>query len=67
VNRVAPTRVRWSLRILLPGYSDALAHRLGLLDTDLPLKEVRTRWFVDERARRWADAPDFSVRIRGEE
>jgi hypothetical protein len=67
VNRVAPTQVRWSLRILLPGYSDALAHRLGLLDTDLPLKEARTRWFVDERARRWADAPDFSVRIRGEE
>ncbi len=67
VNRVAPTPVRWSWRILLPGYSDALAHRLGLLDTELPLEEVRTRWKVNDRARRWADAPDFPLRIRGEE
>jgi hypothetical protein len=67
VNQVAPTPVRWSWRILLPGYSDALAHRLGLLDTDLPLEEVRKRWKVNERARRWADAPDFPLRIRGEE
>ncbi|MEX2530880.1 MAG: DUF4105 domain-containing protein [Gemmatimonadota bacterium] len=65
VNRVAAVPIRWSWRILLPGYSDALAHRLGLLDTDLPLGEARRRWYVNERARRWIDAEDFSLRIRG--
>jgi len=65
VNRVAAVPIRWSWRILLPGYSDALAHRLGLLDTDLSLEEARRRWHVNERARRWIDAEDFSLRIRG--
>jgi hypothetical protein len=64
VNRVAPVPIRWSWQILLPGYSDALAHRLGILDTDLPLDEARQRWYANDRSREWRDAEDFSVRIR---
>jgi len=64
VNRVAPGRVPRSWRILIPGYSDDLAHRLGLLDTKLPLDEARQRWWVNERARRWEHDPAFGRRIR---
>jgi len=64
VNTVAPGRVPRSWRILLPGYSDELAHELGLIETDLSLEDARGRWFVNERARRWVDDPGFGVRIR---
>ncbi len=64
VNRIWPHRIRASYQLLLPGYSDALALRLGLLDTTLPLAEARRRFHVNARARAAADAPDFSRRIR---
>ncbi len=51
-------------RVLLPGYSDALAHELGLLDTDLPLDEARQRYRINERAQAAAGAEDFSAAIR---
>jgi hypothetical protein len=64
VNRIAPRRVPWSPRTLLPGYSDALAYDLGLIDTDLPFAQARERFHINERALKHADAPDFSLRIR---
>jgi hypothetical protein len=66
VNDVFPHRIRASYRILLPGYSDALARDLGLLDTRLPLAEARRRFQVNARARAAIDAParEFSRRIR---
>jgi len=67
VNTVAPGRVPRSWRILLPGYSDELAHELGLIETALSLQDARARWFVNERARRWVDDPGFGMRIREEE
>jgi hypothetical protein len=65
VNRIAEKRIPYGLDVLLPGYSDRLAHRLGLIDTELPLKEARERFLVNARARAAADDPDFSLRIRG--
>jgi hypothetical protein len=50
---------------MLPGYSDRLAYDLGLIDTDLPFEEAPARFRINEPARRSADSPDFSVRIRG--
>lgn len=67
VNLVAPGRVPRSWKVVLPGYSDELAHGLGLLATPLPLEQARARWHVNERARHAEGAPDFSVRIRAEE
>jgi hypothetical protein len=64
VNRIAPREIPYGPRILLPGYSDALALDLGLLDTDLPLDEARRRFRVNERAERYAGRPEFSARIR---
>jgi hypothetical protein len=66
VNRVTDTPVAKSWRVLLPGYSDALAHELGLLDWEGSLQEIRERWFANERARTWDGAEDFAARIRDE-
>ncbi|HEX6315747.1 MAG TPA: DUF4105 domain-containing protein [Gemmatimonadaceae bacterium] len=64
VDDVIERPIRWGLRVLLPGYSDALALERGLLDTDLSLEQARHRFRINERVRRFADAPDFSARIR---
>ncbi len=65
VNAVAPRRLpRWSPRLMMPGFSDTLAWRLGLLDVEGSLEAARKRWFVNDRARLAIDEPDFSLRIR---
>ena len=63
-NTVAPDPIPWSIRILLPGYSDALALEAGLLDTDLSLDEARAHHRINERARAVAGERDFSNLIR---
>jgi len=63
-NTVAPDPIPWSIRILLPGYSDALALEAGLLDTDLSLEEARAHHRINERARAVAGERDFSNLIR---
>ena len=67
VNRIASRPIRWGPRILLPGYSDALALELGLIDTTLSLDEARLAFHINARARTHAGAPDFSRRIRDNE
>jgi len=37
---------------------------LNLIDTDLPYDSIRPHFRVNERALRYGDSPDFSVRIR---
>jgi len=65
VNRVAPEPIGFGPQVLLPGYSDALAHRLGLIDTELPLEAARERFRANDRARSYADSASFSAAIRG--
>jgi hypothetical protein len=66
VNRATGARLPWGWGILLPGFSDALALREGVLDTALPLEEARARFRVDENVRRVLaeGGGDFSRRIR---
>jgi hypothetical protein len=64
VNRIAPERIPYSWRILLPGYSDAFAHERGLLDTNLPLDSARAAYLVSARVREYIREPDFSSLIR---
>lgn len=64
INKVSPERVPFSFKVLLPAYSDQYAHELGLIDTDHTLEEARKKYLVNERAEKYADAPDFSVKIR---
>jgi hypothetical protein len=63
-NRITPNRIPYGKEVLLPGYADELAQRLGLIDTELTLEEARVRFLVNERARMFAGDPDFSLKIR---
>ncbi len=58
-----PLDLDW--RVLLPGFSDAMAFELGLLDTDLDFEATRARNLVTPRASDAAARPDFSRAIRG--
>ena len=67
VNKITPKRVPFfNLRILLPANSDKLAYDLDLIDTDLSFEQARARYFINDRAMKHADDPDFSVKIRQE-
>jgi hypothetical protein len=59
-NAVAPDPIGWGVRVLLPGYSDALALQAGLLATDLPLEAARANFRIDRLARDMAGQPEFS-------
>ena len=64
VNTVAPKRVPTGIKTILPGYTDEVALRLGLLDTSLDIEEARARFRINERAKRAMGDPAFSRRIR---
>lgn len=64
VNKLVPDRVPFDYRILLPGYSNKYAYELGLIDTNLPFEEARTKFNINERAQTYADSPEFSKMIR---
>ncbi len=64
VNAIAPGRIPSSWRVVLPGYSDEVAYRLGLIDSTGNLAETRARFKINERATAAIAAPDFSARIR---
>jgi len=64
VNAVIPQTIPFSYKIIAPGYSDELAHELGLIDTELSLDALRPHFRINEAAAAHADAEDFSLRIR---
>ncbi|HJU66255.1 MAG TPA: DUF4105 domain-containing protein, partial [Gemmatimonadaceae bacterium] len=64
VNRIAPNTVHAGWKTVLPGYTDEVAYALGLLDSDLDLARARERFVVNDKARRFANDPLFSLRIR---
>lgn len=67
VNKISPKRIPFSFKILFPGYSDRLVYDLGLIDTSLPFDEIRSKYLINEKALKYADDPDFSFKIRGED
>jgi hypothetical protein len=64
VNKISPNKIPFSIEAILPENSDRVAYKLGLLDTDLPFEEARKRFLINDRAKKYADSPDFSVKIR---
>jgi hypothetical protein len=57
----------WDLRVLLPGYSDDLAWKLGLIEAGGTLEEARRRFRINGRSAfgpGGADAADWSRQIR---
>ena len=64
VNKITSKRVPFDFDILFPANSDRYAYDIGLIDTDLTFEEARKRYLINDRAEKYADAPDFSVKIR---
>lgn len=64
VNTLAPGRVPFTFRRLLPGYADRIAYDLGLIETELPFDSLRARYRITEAAMASGLARDFSMRIR---
>ena len=64
VNTLVPGRIPSSWRIMLPGYSDAVIHGLGLIDTTLTITEARSRYKINAQAQAALGRSDFSARIR---
>ncbi|GMV09577.1 MAG TPA: DUF4105 domain-containing protein [Gemmatimonadaceae bacterium] len=64
VNRMIPGRIPSSLKTILPGYTDEIAHSLGLIDARGSLDELRARFRINDRARAARPGDDFSAAIR---
>jgi len=64
VNRVKPGRVPFSFALLAPGYSDKFAYKLGIINTTLPYDKIREHYQINERALKYAEDPNFSLKIR---
>lgn len=64
VNEISEVKVPFSYKVLMPGYSDKLAYDLGLLDTTLTYDKIRERYQINEKAMKYADDKNFSIRIR---
>ena len=64
VNHIVPRAVPHGIKTILPGYADEVAYSLGLIDNTISLEEARRRFRVNDQARRFVTAPDFSRRIR---
>lgn len=68
VNKITPKKISMvNKSILFPESSDQLAYSLGLLDTSLSFEDARKRFYINDRALKYADDKEFSVKIRGEE
>ncbi|HEX2778590.1 MAG TPA: DUF4105 domain-containing protein [Gemmatimonadaceae bacterium] len=64
VNEIAPKKVPFSFKVLLPAYADELAYRIGLIDTTVPFDTLRARAKINTRAAAAADSAGFSRLIR---
>ncbi|MFN8524609.1 MAG: DUF4105 domain-containing protein [Chloroflexota bacterium] len=63
-NRLRPGTIPPSLAWVVPGVSLAELHRLGYVRNDVPLDELKRRYYISDLVREIRDAPDFSARLR---
>lgn len=64
INRMAPDRIPYDYRVLLPGYSDRLAYELGLLDTNDSFETTKARARVTYKIYLYREDPQMSQRLR---
>lgn len=65
-QRAASDRAPWDWRMLANGHGDELLYERGLINTRLPLPELKRRCHINQRAKAADQAEDFSTRIRQE-
>ena len=64
IDVIAPGRIPWTYKTLLPAYSDDLSFDLGLIDTSLPKEQYRAAHQINALVLQYADSADFSKAIR---
>ena len=64
INRIHPHRIRYDYHVLLPGYSDRLAYKEGLIERHGSFEDTKARAYVNPRAWSLAENADFSAGIR---
>ena len=64
VNQLKRDRVRFSWRVLLPGFSPEYAYDIGLLDNRIPFEDLKNVAHVNDLVHQYYDDPDFSTKIR---
>ena len=64
INHLAPHKIPFDYRVLLPGYSDRLAYDLGLIEHHGTFEETKRRAHINAVAAVYRDDPDFSGKIR---
>ncbi|HLH15943.1 MAG TPA: DUF4105 domain-containing protein [Bryobacteraceae bacterium] len=62
--RIAGKVRGFDFRYVLNGFVDSYLYSLGLLDTDLPFRDLRPRSRINDAADAADNSPDFSERIR---
>ncbi len=55
---------KFNLSYLLPGYSDQVFYKAGLLDTELSINQVRKQFMITKKAQSCVADEDFSACIR---
>jgi len=65
INAILPEKMPFDYRIIFPENADRYAHALDLLETDLPISEARKKHLINPLAEKYANDPEFSLRIRG--
>ncbi len=65
VNLISPKTIpAIDTSILFPENSDLLAYNLGLIDTDLPVDQIREKFNINKKGEMYKGSDDFSVKIR---
>lgn len=64
LNHVWPDAVPYSYQVLMPGYFDRLMYDLGLIESAGSFERTKEAARLNQRVYLYADAPDFSVKIR---
>ncbi|MEX1040063.1 MAG: DUF4105 domain-containing protein [Pirellulaceae bacterium] len=63
-NQLAPNKIPFDMRVVLPGKSDEYAYELGLLDTTVPFEQLKQQAKINDLAAKHRYSPDFSKLIR---
>jgi hypothetical protein len=65
VNELSPGRISLlSWELLLTASADELAHRSGLLDTELSIDDARKKYQINAKSEELGDVPGYSLGIR---
>ena len=66
-NNLSQKKIPYSLKILLPEKSDYLLHKFGFFKTKLSIEKAREKFLINDLAKKYADDPDFSIKIRSKQ